>query len=202
MCDAHHREDDRRASALAFALLQRMWEERNGTSAMPAVERGRYGKPRLPGAAGFEFNLSHDRQACVCAVASGPVGVDVQSRVPFDGALFERIAAEGERALGERLRRLDDLAWLWSRKEAVVKRCGRGLTAPLRSIDTLAESDLVSFGVEGVDAVISVSVGDASDRGLLRDLRVRLLEPVLGTDGDPAPLLWRQTALVPVPTPV
>ncbi|RJT89953.1 4'-phosphopantetheinyl transferase superfamily protein [Cryobacterium melibiosiphilum] len=198
-CDAYYVEHDRHASALTFALLQWLWQERHGAGPMPHVERAANGKPRFVGAAGFEFNLSHDARACVCAVASVPIGVDVQSRVSFDDALFERIAAPAELALRERFRRLGDLAWLWSRKEAVVKQSGVGLRAPLQSIDALTESGLVSFAVDGIDAVISVSVDGAVNDGFLGCCRVRLIEPIKPVNEMMSSVVWRERVLLPVP---
>jgi phosphopantetheinyl transferase len=154
--DRYHRERDRRASVVAFALLQHLWSA-HSPDPMPPVVPGPFGKPAFADASAPHFNLSHDAAVCACAFATAPVGVDVQSRVPFDDALFERMAAPAERRLRARLRRTDDLSPLWTRKEALVKRSGRGLATPLAAVDTTADPDLRTFACPGLDLHISLT---------------------------------------------
>lgn len=166
--DRYHRQRDRHASAVAFALLQHLWRRRF-TAPLPPVVTGAFGKPRFAADQGLYFNLSHDAAFCACALAPVPVGIDVQSRIPFSEGLFARIAAPGEHRLRERLRAADDLSPLWTRKEAVVKRTGRGLSTPLRRVDTLAEPDLLTLSCNENDLRVSISA-----EGLGRDRRSRL----------------------------
>lgn len=87
-------------------------------------------KPYLAGAPGVEFSLSHTRGRVVVAVASLPVGVDVQACVP--GVVFTASSsfAEDER------RQIRDLPHgergtasirCWARKEAALKASGQGV---------------------------------------------------------------------------
>lgn len=200
--DGYYHERDRAASITVFALLQRLWAETRGPSPLPAIERGRYGKPGFVGVRGVEFNVSHDASICVAAMAAAPIGIDVQTRVPFDDGLFTRMAAPGELALRAHFADRDDLSWLWSRKEAVMKRSGVGLQAALDTLDTFAEPGLVSFTVDGVDAVVSVGHGRGIASDLLARCRVRLLEPALntvdrGATGRAHRVRWRERTLVP-----
>lgn len=61
----------RALSLLGYAMLADL----TGAD-LTALERGTYGKPRLPG--GPEFSLAHTRGLVVCALAPHPVGVDVE----------------------------------------------------------------------------------------------------------------------------
>jgi 4'-phosphopantetheinyl transferase len=174
--DRYHHARDRYASVVAFSLLQYLWRERHD-GPMPDVVRGPHGKPRFRGTGEPHFNLSHDASVCVCVLAPVPVGVDVQGRVPFDDVLFASIATPGERSLRTALARADDLGALWSRKEAAVKRTGRGLTTPLNEVDTAAAPDILTLVDAAPGAHISVSAQGLSERDLRDRLRLRLLHP-------------------------
>ena len=88
------------------------------------LEYGPHGKPTLPG--GPQFSLSHSGQLAVLAVSDAPVGIDVEKPRPVRDTVARRYFRE------------DELAWmagdekrffhLWTRKEAVLKCCGRGLS--------------------------------------------------------------------------
>ncbi|MFC6790549.1 4'-phosphopantetheinyl transferase family protein [Methylobacterium komagatae] len=97
------------------------------------------GRPNLiaPSGSGLDFNLSHSGEiALVGFTREGRIGVDVEIRRPLPDAL--RIA-RGHFA-PEEVRALEDLPvsereaaffGLWTRKEAVVKALGAGLSQPL-----------------------------------------------------------------------
>jgi 4'-phosphopantetheinyl transferase len=174
--DRYHRRRDRYASVVVFSLLQHLWQGRL-SGPMPEIDLGAFGKPRFQGRGDWHFNWSHDSSVCVCALSPMPIGVDVQSRVPFDDALFERIAAPGELRLRDRYRRANDLSPLWTRKEALVKRTGRGLSIPLRDIDTFAAQDIATFSCSESDVRISISATGLSEQALLSRLRIRRVHP-------------------------
>ena len=111
---------------------------------------GESGKPSLPparastpGEPTLWFNLSHSEDLALCAVGeSGEVGVDIESvRALSD---FKRLAqrhfspaelrhwsaSTGDDALLEFFR-------IWTRKEAMLKAAGFGLSRPLERVDTL-----------------------------------------------------------------
>jgi 4'-phosphopantetheinyl transferase len=97
-----------------------------------------HGKPRLIGA-GPEFSLTHSGGIVGVAVAEVPVGVDVEDIAHHhsDPVLEDEALTAAERA------GLDDASvaerpaaflQLWTRKEAVLKATGTGLTVPLRDV--------------------------------------------------------------------
>lgn len=87
---------------------------------------GRAGKPSCP--AGPHFSLAHTVDLQVCAIAEEPVGVDAERIVP------EVLDALGVVMHADEMSRIDTQpdpaaagTRLWTAKEALIKRDGRGL---------------------------------------------------------------------------
>lgn len=98
-----------------------------------------YGKPSLVNAPGIEFNLAHSHSFALIAVASSPLGIDIERvRADFDViALAHRFFAPAETALV----RADPGRFFefWTRKEAFIKAIGMGVSFPLQGFDTCAD---------------------------------------------------------------
>lgn len=95
---------------------------------------GEHGKPSLPG--GPRFSLSHSGERAVVAVcADRDVGVDVEALRPVGPGVAERVLSDEELA-GWRgaVDRDRFLLEVWTRKEAVVKATGEGITRSLRTL--------------------------------------------------------------------
>lgn len=109
------------------------------------LRRGEHGKPLLD-AAGLaevqlEFNLSHSANHVVAVVSQQPVGVDIEAIRPVSN--LPTLAAKHFTELEvKRLEALDGdgaAAYFfktWTRKEAVVKLTGLGLSAAVESLET------------------------------------------------------------------
>ena len=105
---------------------------------------GKFGKPTLAGDCAdnhLHFNLSHSRNRAMIAVTRvAPVGIDIEyERVISD---WERVArrffsADENRQLSEVVEADRQHAFYscWTRKEAVIKATGQGLSARLDSFD-------------------------------------------------------------------
>ena len=118
-----------------YDLLALAVKEQFGLSPLPPVVREERGKPFFPGHPELCFNLSHSGGLALCALDGAPVGADIQTVAPRRPAMVERCCALEERAwLAERGDSWEDFALLWALKEAMVKRSGRGLTAPISAI--------------------------------------------------------------------
>lgn len=88
------------------------------------LTRGARGKPHL---AGIEHNLSHCADLALLAIASRPVGVDIERRDALDPTeLAALVLAPDEREL--------DFFRVWCRKEACLKATGLGLVDHLPAI--------------------------------------------------------------------
>ena len=138
------RPEDRRRFVAGVGLSRLLLGAHSGTSPRKLViDRGclrcgqPHGKPRLADpATDIEFSVSHAGERVVVALTrGGPVGVDVESLqrragvdtlAPHVLSLAERDARGGDDAA--RLLRY------WTRKEAVLKATGDGLSAPMTEL--------------------------------------------------------------------
>lgn len=108
-----------------------------------AFSTGPHGKPFLPDAPAY--NLSHSDRWVACAVSRHePVGIDVETfaRLRNYQDLIPTIAHRNERRLIEHAPldgRLALFKRCWTRKEAVLKATGKGLSDDLQAIDTFLD---------------------------------------------------------------
>jgi len=136
---------DQQRFALARAALRLTLGEALGLApASLGFDYGAHGKPALAGAAAgarLGFNISHSGSvALVGLVQGGEIGVDVEAHRDMTDrdALVRRFFSAAENAAYAALAESDrQRAFFdgWTRKEAVVKALGRGLSFPLREFD-------------------------------------------------------------------
>jgi 4'-phosphopantetheinyl transferase len=155
---------DRVRSVAARALLRRQLGACLGCDPAALVfASNHHGKPML--AQGPAFNVSHGGDWVLVAIAQAPVtdlGIDVEPIQALSDLpdVVARIATPAERqriAAGPPA----EFLRIWTRKEAVVKALGLGLSAPLADIDVLADRACVSGAPDGL--VIDVEL-DARHR--------------------------------------
>ena len=123
----------------------------------PAFEYGEHGKPRIVAtekeqdASHTFFNMSHCANAIGVAISDHEVGIDVESLGRYKPALAEYCMNE------EELREIDEaddkdamFTLLWTRKEALLKMTGEGITDDMKTCLTSSRMKGVRFegGVE------------------------------------------------------
>jgi len=173
-----------RRFARAHAGLRRIVADYCGVAPGAVDVLAPYGRAPRTASGDLELSLSHSDGLALVAVASTPVGVDVEMLATTDGAgdelesmaemtlsphelaLFRATAPEGQAR-----------SWLrsWTRKEAWMKACGRGIADQVLSeIDVSADSlnahalvDLVPGGA----FVGAVAVAHPSVRVVWKELR-------------------------------
>jgi 4'-phosphopantetheinyl transferase len=130
----------RRRFILAHGALRKVLGEfLNRSAADVAIEQADFGKPFLPDSDIF-FNMSHSEECIVIAVRRGkPVGVDVEFIRPVTDmlAIVEENFYPHERSL---LNSQEMFFKYWTRKEALIKAVGRGISIPLTSFDNVVPS--------------------------------------------------------------
>ena len=145
------RERDRERWIVSRGELRRVLGDACGSDARSvSFVAGHNGKPMLGDQRGdspLHFNLSHSGALAVVALTRvGPLGVDVEAtrRIADRDAVVARFFSEAEqaayRALPEEAR---GVAFYngWTRKEAVIKATGEGLSADLGAFDVSLAPD-------------------------------------------------------------
>lgn len=138
----------RRQFIAARTGLRRILARYTGRSpAALAFETGTRGKPRFPTGsphAGLHFNLSHAGSWALVSVRNGfETGVDVETASlrheprKLAARFFSSTEADWVLAAKNDADLLDRFFSVWTRKEAVVKALGLGITAPLEAFSTL-----------------------------------------------------------------
>jgi len=102
------------------------------------LQKNSWGKPLLPDSSGLWFNLSHSDDRWVAAVASFPVGIDLEARLPRKDPLrlaWRFLLPEEAWAVAFSPAEEQTTAFLrtWTKKEAFLKGCGMGLYRSPRS---------------------------------------------------------------------
>ena len=139
-----HLIDRRRFIAVRASLRQLVAAELDMDPREPAIEVGTYGKPRLTGEcalSGLQFNVSHSGDVAVIVLTHDrQVGVDVEvvRSLPDMDALVEQNFSQREREeYAELPSDMHTVAFFncWTRKEALIKAWGYGLSYPLDQFD-------------------------------------------------------------------
>ena len=94
-----------------------------------------YSRPYLNEA--VDFNISHSGTGVVCALSkNGRVGIDIEEIKPLDLSDFKRQFTDQELSLMREAKDTYHEFYLWwTRKEAIIKADGQGLSIPLKKIN-------------------------------------------------------------------
>jgi len=149
-----------------------------------------HGRPLLPGT-GLHASVSHSGDVVAVALTScGPVGVDVEAvrTIDFD-AIAGSVCTPAERV---QVRAEADFFTIWTRKEAVLKATGEGLSRPMSDVHVAPPSSapvLLGLGSDQPPAcrLADLSVGD----GYRACVAVLTADPVTVSTLDASELLTR-----------
>lgn len=143
-CVRYTNWQDKQAYILGRLLLCYLLEQLEGKSALDALKYDAFGKPYLEH--GPSFNLSHSGLYVVGAIASSAfVGVDIEECCPdVDDDLFESICTSREWALVRAQGLPTSLFYnIWTKKEAVLKANGKGLSIPLHQLEAIGDTSVL-----------------------------------------------------------
>ena len=128
-------EQGRKTCAMAYLLLCEGLQQEYGITERPVFGYGEHGKPFILGHPDIHFNVSHCREAVICALSDQPVGVDVESIREYKDSLVRYTMNDQEVQQIERAERPDvEFIRLWTMKEAVLKLSGQGITDNLKDV--------------------------------------------------------------------
>lgn len=122
------------ASLKAYLMLADLLHQEFGLDEF-SMETGEHGKPHIAGRPDIHFNISHCLKAIAVVVSDQPVGIDVESFRQFNEGLLDKTMNEKEKAeiLASEVPQ-ETFACYWTRKEAVFKMQGTGITDNLHNI--------------------------------------------------------------------
>ena len=128
-------EQGQRLCVLAYQLLKQALREEYGITENPIFEYGEHGKPSIVGHPDIFFNLSHCKEAAVCAISNQPIGVDVESLREYKEGLV-RYTMNDEEA--REIESADDptraFIRFWTMKEATMKLIGTGISNDMKTV--------------------------------------------------------------------
>jgi 4'-phosphopantetheinyl transferase len=134
----------RKTCAGAYLLLCEGLKKEYGITEKPLFNYGPHGKPALRDYPDIHFNLSHCRDAVVCAISNRPVGVDVESVSHYKESVAHYTMSQQEMHQILHADRPDVMfTRLWTMKEAVLKLSGEGLRDNLKEV--LADVDRLNI---------------------------------------------------------
>lgn len=95
------------------------------------IELGKNKKPYLQSHPKLHFNVSHSKNYALIAIANNPIGVDVEfvsTEFNFDDILHTIFSAKEIIEVQKATNKKEFLYKLWTRKEAIVKATGKGIS--------------------------------------------------------------------------
>ena len=155
----------RKTCAAAYLLLCEALRSEYGITELPIFQYGEHGKPVIAGRPDIHFNLSHCREAAICAVSDRPIGVDVESIREFHDSLVRYTMNDREVEQILQAERIDvAFIRLWTMKEAVLKLSGRGIVDDMKHVlDNVSHLDLTTVTSPDVRFVYTVASCQRTD---------------------------------------
>ena len=135
-----------RLCVLAYQLLKQGLSEVYGITENPVFEYNEHGKPSIVGHPEICFNLSHCKEAAICAISDQPIGVDVESvrtlkdslvRYTMNDVEISEIEASEDQAVA--------FIRLWTMKEAALKLEGTGISKDMKEVLRQENLDFETF---------------------------------------------------------
>lgn len=136
----------RRECTMSYLLLQQMLKDEYGICTPPHFTIGEHGKPSLTEHPDIHFNLSHCKEAVICAIADEPVGVDIECERTITPSLVRYTMNDEE--ISQIEHSSDPTAaflQFWTAKEAVFKLTGSGITDNVKDILTEASAQHIAI---------------------------------------------------------
>ena len=128
-------EQGQRLCVLAYQLLKQGLREEYGIEDNPVFEYNEHGKPAIVGHPEIFFNLSHCKEAVVCAISDQPVGIDVESIREYKESLVRYTMNEEEVKASEASENpAAAFIRFWTMKEATLKLLGTGISNDMKAV--------------------------------------------------------------------
>lgn len=118
----------------SYVMLREMLDSR-GLSHPFHFDKNEHGKPFLKDHPDIHFNISHCKNGIAVAVSDQPVGIDIESyRQVSDSLIRYTMNEEEQRIINESDDPVRTFTEYWTKKEAVFKLRGTGITHDLHGL--------------------------------------------------------------------
>ena len=154
--------DKSRVSQKAYDFVASLAKKQLFTDCVLKISADENGKPYFKNHPQFHFNISHSKDIIAVAVSSAPVGVDAEKLRDANLKIAERRFTETEKAF---VKTNEDFFYVWTRKEAYLKKTGKGLRQSLSSFCVLEDTNIKTFIMS--DCIVSVCGDNAKDFSLI-----------------------------------
>ncbi|MDD6490187.1 MAG: 4'-phosphopantetheinyl transferase superfamily protein [Clostridia bacterium] len=125
---------DKIDGCVGFLLLRYALKNEYNITAIPEFTFGEYGKPFLKNY-NIHFNISHCKNAVVCAVSDKNVAVDIMDYRKIHNGVIKRVCSDIEKTILNTSQNKDkDFIKLWVMKECYSKLVGKGLSMDFSKI--------------------------------------------------------------------
>lgn len=139
---------------VGFLLLRYALKNEYNITEIPEFIFGKYGKPFLKNHANVHFNISHCKNAVVCAVSDKNVAVDIMDYRKIHNSVIKRVCSDNEKTMLNTDRDKDKyFIKLWAMKECYSKLVGKGLSMDFSKI-TADLSECKNFNYIETDSYI------------------------------------------------
>lgn len=136
---------------LGYVLLIHALQEEGVFKEMPEFSYNEHDKPFLKNYPGWYFNISHSKTAVCCVLYRKEIGIDIEEVGEYKESLAAYICNDKElESLHDSENKADDFYKLWTRKEAVFKMIGSGITNDIKDILDTPYIDITSLKVDNI----------------------------------------------------
>ena len=137
--------------ALAYILLIHALREEGIFEEMPEFYYNEHDKPFLKNYPGWFFNISHCRSAVCCVLSRKDIGIDIEEVKEYKESLAAYICNDEElKSLHDSSNKADDFYKLWTKKEAVFKLIGSGITNNIKDILNTPDINIESQKIDNI----------------------------------------------------
>lgn len=136
---------------LGYILLIHALREEGVFKEMPEFSYNEHDKPFLKNYPGWYFNISHSKTAVCCVLSRKEIGIDIEEVGEYKESLAAYICNDKElESLHDSENKADDFYKLWTRKEAVFKMIGSGITNDIKDILDTPYINITSLKVDNI----------------------------------------------------
>ena len=136
---------------LGYVLLIHALREEGVFKEMPEFSYNEHDKPFLKNYPGWYFNISHSKTAVCCVLSRKEIGIDIEEVGEYKESLAAYICNDKElESLHDSENKADDFYKLWTRKEAVFKMIGSGITNDIKDILDTPYINITSLKVDNI----------------------------------------------------